>query len=223
MTQPPTFLARLDDEAEWARKLAHPGHMKEGRSAHSICKSWLADRNIPREVRSVLEQAPEFNGLIPLLVVVEHQVPLPGGLAASQCDAWVLARRPAGSLVSIGVEAKVDEPFGETLEQWLVDASAGKRERLASLYDTLGVSELPLTVRYQLVHRTAAPILEARRFGADTAVLVVQSFDNGRDTGLGDYQHFLSALGADGIADSITSLGVRSGVTLWAAWVRSTC
>lgn len=178
---------------------------------------------MPSKVRGILGQAPELRGLIPLLVVAEHQVPLPGGLAASQCDAWVLARRPTGSLVSIAVEAKLDEPFGETLQQWLVDASAGRRERLASLYDVLGMNEVPLSVRYQLLHRTAAPILEARRFGADTAVLVVQSFDHNHDTGLKDYLHFLSALNAEGGADSLTWLGIRSGVKPWAAWVRSEC
>jgi hypothetical protein len=41
-------------------------------------------------------------------------VPLPGGSTQSQNDAFVLARTPKG-LVSITIEGKVSEPFGETL------------------------------------------------------------------------------------------------------------
>lgn len=220
MRRGPTFLTRLESQDDWARKLGRPSHMMPGRSAHALCTAWLDAGTIPDDVRTVLDGESAVANLEALLVVVEHQVPLPGGEAASQCDAWVLARRPTGSLVSIGVDAKVDEPFGETIAEWRRGESDGKRRRLHALLETLGVSELPEHLHYQLVHRAAAPILEARRFGADTALLLVQSFDNG-DAGFTAYREFVTALGGEAAIGSATSLGRRSGVDLWAAWVRS--
>jgi hypothetical protein len=65
------------------------------------------------------------------------------------------------------VEGKVDESFGPLLEEWLRDASDGKRERLAFLQSTLGIeTELPGRIRYQLLHRAASPVIEAMRVGA---------------------------------------------------------
>ena len=61
----------------------------------------------------------------PLLMfaVAEHKVELAGGAAASQCDLWAIVKTTAGML-SLAVEAKANEPFGdEILESWLV---AGK-------------------------------------------------------------------------------------------------
>lgn len=217
---PPTFVARLETQDDWARKLGRPSHMKVGRSAHGLCTTWLEARTIPVDVRAVLDSEPELRELTPLIVIAEHQVPLEGGRAASQCDAWVLARKPAGGLVSIGVEAKVDEPFGETAREWLKDASPGRHRRLRELKDLLGLSEVPSDIHYQLLHRAAAPVIEAKRFGADTAVLLVQSFDTA-DTGLSAYQTFLRALGGEGRKSGVTALGRRSGVDLYAAWVQS--
>ena len=47
--------------------------------------------------------------------------------------------RVAGQTVSVAVEGKVAEPFGPTLEEWLVNSSDGKQSRLAYLRDLLGM------------------------------------------------------------------------------------
>jgi hypothetical protein len=63
-----------------------------------------------------------------LLAVAEHKVPLIGGKADSQCDVWALLNTSFGC-VSLTVEAKANESFGEgnePLSDWL---SAGKSER----------------------------------------------------------------------------------------------
>jgi hypothetical protein len=58
--------------------------------------------------------------------VPEYCVPLPDGRAASQNDLYVLGRiRP--DLAVMMVEGKVDESFGPLLEEWLREASDGKR------------------------------------------------------------------------------------------------
>jgi hypothetical protein len=44
-------------------------------------------------------------------------------------------------LVTIMVEGKVAEPFGETLESWLNSPTPGKLKRLASILDLTRFSE----------------------------------------------------------------------------------
>lgn len=100
---------------------------------------------------------------------------MPGGKAASQNDVWVLARS-AEDLISIAVEGKVSEPFGPTIGEWNPDASTGRQKRFNFLKDLLGLDEIPANIRYQLLHRTASAVLEAQRFNAKRAILLIHSF-----------------------------------------------
>jgi hypothetical protein len=72
----------------------------------------------------------------------------------------------------------VDEPFAQLLGDWLVNASPGKLTRLAFLCNVLGLEErtLPHDIYYQLLHRTASAVIEAKRFKTDLAVMLVHSF-----------------------------------------------
>jgi hypothetical protein len=56
------------------------------------------------------------------------------------------------------------------------DGSAGVETRLASIFECLGLVDMPGHVRYQLVHRTASAVLAARQFFAQSAVMLVHSF-----------------------------------------------
>jgi len=147
-------------------------------------------------------------------------VPLPGSGKASHTDLWCLARAD-GELVSVAVEGKVDEPFGPTLEEWLVDASEGKLARLAFLRDQLRLPEDALHpwLRYQLLHRTAAALFLAERFRARHAVMLVHSFHAG-DAGVDDYARFLELFGAKAEVGAVVPVGERGGVQLHFGWVR---
>jgi hypothetical protein len=104
---------------------------------------------------------------------------LPGGSRASQTDLFALARS-GSDLISIAVEGKVAEAFDTTVGEWLDrraaeqakrgrtrQPSAQTRKRLAFLCELLQLEEGDiLDLRYQLLHRTAAAILEAQRFAA---------------------------------------------------------
>ena len=59
---------------------------------------------------------------------------LPPAGHTSQNDLFVLANGEQG-LVTIMVEGKVAEPFGETLESWLNSPTPGKLKRLAFILD----------------------------------------------------------------------------------------
>jgi hypothetical protein len=184
---------------DWRRRLADPEKQwQREASAFETAVSWECaagtPRGIPASIAAVLDQDADLRDSSLLLALPEHKVPLPGGSRASQTDVWALLRCPTG-MVSMAVEGKAEESFGETLETWQKDASPGKAQRLAHLCEVLQVtSAFPANIRYQLLHRTASALLEARRFGAAHAVMLVQAF---RPTGdsFSDYQAFGQCLG----------------------------
>jgi hypothetical protein len=74
-------------------------------------------------------------------------------------------------------------------------------------------------LRYQLLHRTVSALLEARRYGAEEALMLVHSFaaDN---PSLDDYREFAGVLGlTDAAPDAITGPLTLDGVRLRLGWV----
>lgn len=204
---------------DWQQLLAEPEkHWKTGYSARALAHCWEAARGFPPEVDAVLRSEMVFSDIEALLCIPEHQVALPGGKAASQNDLWVLAKCATG-LVSIAVEGKVEEPFGETVGEWLRDASPGKRERLQFLASCLALgSKVPDDIRYQLLHRTASAVMEARRFNALYAVMLVHSFSRGRAR-FEDYEEYARLFRVEAVPDRITPVTNLSGVRLFIGWI----
>lgn len=204
---------------DWQRLLAKPErHWRPDRSAALLANAWEAAKDFPPQVRTTLERSgkPAFQSLELLLALPEHQVHLPPGGHPSQADVWALARGNDG-LVSIAVEGKVTENFGPTLGT-IRNGSSGQRTRLRFLCDTLGLTDPPDTIRYQLLHRAVSAILEAKRFTARHAVLLVQSFSPG-DEGFADFGAFGDLLGADVAPNQAVAAGHSAGAPLWLAWV----
>ena len=92
-------------------------------------------------------------------------------------------------------------------------------ERWSALCDLLAISaDCDRTLRYQLVHRTASAVLEARRFHAGKALMLVHSFSAHRD-GFADFQAFARELGAPiSGPGELKHAGVKSGVELFLGW-----
>jgi len=154
---------------DWQKLLASPEtHWRNGYSAMSAALSWETASGLPSEIDALM------GGAELLLAIPEHKVALPGGGRESQCDVFALVRLTTGTC-AMAVGAKVNEAFGPTIGEWLIEASPGKQTRLAFLCEMLGIAPDPM-LRYQLLHRTVAAILEARRFGMAEAAMVVQSF-----------------------------------------------
>jgi hypothetical protein len=201
---------------EWRLLLADPSKQwKTGFSARSLAHAWEDANGFPVDVQAVLRQA--FPGIEPLIVLPEHQVPLPGGRAASQNDVWVLART-GKDIVSIAVEGKVSEGFGHPLAEWRAAASAGRLKRLQFLAELLGLARLPDGIRYQLLHRTASALIEASRFNAQHAVLLVHSFSSVNE-GFQDFADFVTLFGAAARVDGIMTARDRNAPCLHFAWV----
>ncbi len=162
--------------------------------------------------------APVFPSLQLLLAIPEHQTPLPGGRQGTQTDLLVLAKNDK-ELVVIAVEGKVNEPFGPTVAEWLQKDSPGKRRRLSFLCDLLQVEQAAVqAIRYQLLHRTAAAVLEARRLTAATAVMLVHSFSQDHQW-FADFAAFAALFGAEARPDMTMAAGSMAGTSLYLSWV----
>jgi len=165
---------------DWQHLLGKPKlHWKKGRSAMSAAACWEdASPNLPAEVLDVLNTAndPAISDLELLAAIPEWEVALPGGETASQTDVLAITRNSLG-LVILGVEAKVDETFGPTLQEKKAKASEGQLGRIIYLEKELGrVEPFPKSIRYQLLHRSVSALLTTRAFHAPVAVMLVHSF-----------------------------------------------
>lgn len=136
---------------------------------------------------------------------------------ASQTDLLALVRLRDGlGVIAVG---KAREPFGPRVSEW--NDGPGKQARLDDLCARLGLDASAVGhLRYQLLHRTVSALLEAERYGAREALMLVHSFDPA-DSSLDDYRAFAGALGlADADVGRITTAVERDGVSLRLGWVK---
>jgi hypothetical protein len=186
----------------WRDRLASPDRQwKRYCSAFETAVSWETAQESPSGLPAPLEKLlreSSFDDPVLLLAIAEHKVDLPGGVAASQSDVWAVIRTATG-LLSLTVEAKAQESFGdEVLEHWLVAGKTARsiqnrRDRWDHVRAHLPESKSLLQIRYQMLHRCAAAVIEARRVGCPHAAFVVQAFET-PDISFRDYERFCDAL-----------------------------
>lgn len=209
--------------SSWRHLLADPEkHWVRGASAFETAVSWEAaqatERGLPSAIAAVLDTQADLAGSSVLVALPEHKVKLDGRGRASQNDVWALLKSSKG-LISMAVEGKAGETFGEPVGQWLQEASAGKLTRLEYLCKVVGASHPPDNVlRYQLFHRTASALIEAERFGAEDAVMMVQSFRSD-PVSLADFISFGAALGATVGEGKLVRVPRSAGPALYLGWV----
>jgi len=151
-------------------------HWKKGRSAYELAYSWGAINGIPQSVRGVLNTSIVFENCRLVDAFFEREVDLLTPGRPSQTDLMAILALE-NELAIMAVEAKVDEPFGPIVADWN-NQSPPKIERLNSLCFLLGLNPKKVgRLRYQLLHRTASAILEAKRYRSSKAIMLVQSFD----------------------------------------------
>ena len=219
----PLIYVPISSHIQWKNLLAEPEKQwRKGHSARTLAHCWLASDGIPAELVSLFatSEVPALRRIHPLIVIPEHQVALPPAAGhPSQNDVFVLAKADDEALVSMTVEGKVSESLGQAVGEWNKPGSAGKRERLAFLEEKLGIDKVPDQIRYQLLHRTVSAILEAERFCARYAVMVVQSFSPS-DEWFDDYARFLAMFGVQSKVGQLVKLRQLGSITLFAGWAR---
>jgi hypothetical protein len=209
---------------DWRHFLAEPEkHWRSGYSARATAFAWQEAEGFPEEIAALFASAEDVNlsKVELLLAIPEHKVYLPPMQGhPSQNDVFALAKAGNGDLVSIAVEAKVSEPFDLTVDEWLADPSRGKTERLEFLKDKLRLASLPIGhIRYQLLHRLSSAILEAERFGAKYAILVIHSFSQ-LDEWFEDFAAFLLLYGQEAEVGKLARLDLGTVTNVFAGWAR---
>jgi len=209
---------------DWKNLLAQPcKHWQKEHSAKALAYCWLESDGLPKEIIAVFEKSniKLFQDIKLLVGFPEYKVFLPPFSGhPSQNDIFILAKSN-GQLISIMVEGKVSESFGETIETWLKNSSKGKEERLDFLYNQLNIDSKKVnpSIRYQLLHRTVSALIEAKRFNAANALMLVHSFSND-DKWFNDYNQFLGLLELKGEINSLIGPKKIKEVNLYFAWVR---
>jgi hypothetical protein len=200
-------------------------HWKKGRSAYEAAHAWVGQQKhrsagIPSRVSSVLKSDPAWHAARVVTGFFEHATPLDTQKGPSNTDLLVVCDIVPG-LGVMAVEAKAGETFGERICDWLtITPSPGKDARWKWACEFFGVGdEACRQLRWQLFHRTASAIIEARRFRSTHAIMLVHDF-SGRASSLDDYLVFASALGiGNARVDGLSDAREFGGISLQLAWV----
>ncbi|MBK0401212.1 hypothetical protein H0I76_18590 [Limibaculum sp. M0105] len=192
-------------------------HWRKGRSAFELAHAWMDADKIPPAVMCVISERPEFAAARLVEGHFERTTPIPGRGKASQTDLLALCEA-RGERFVLGIEGKVDETLGPLVSEW-DDASPNRRARLSGLIELLEANPAGTArLRYQLLHRTAAALIEAKHFGTRHAIMLVHSFDPAH-AWFDDFSNFAAWLGAPCPSPGRLSAPLnRSGVYLYLGW-----
>lgn len=193
-------------------------HWKAGYSAQALATSWFSANGIPPAIRTTLETCADFSGADLVDAFFERTVDLGDGKEPTHTDLLAILR-VHGELAVLAVEGKRDETFGELVGDWLA-ANPERRVRLDRFCAQLRIPHPKNNLRYQLFHRALSAVLEAQRYCARRAVLLVQSFSE-KMSGFDDFVAFAGNAGIAGpiLPGQICGPITCSTVLLHMAWV----
>ena len=220
------FYIPANGPEDWRSLLADPDkHWKTGYSAKTLAYCWMEANGFPRSVRKVFRDSgiPLFHDIELLLAIPEYRVPLvPYRAHPAQNDIFILAKGN-DQLITITVEGKVDESFDKLVADWKQTDGGGKKARLEFLCDELELDRDGIDhIRYQLLHRTASAVIEAKKFNATNALMLVHSFGKSSEEdneAFQDYCRFLDLFDVSGSMESLVRGKNLNGIDLYLAWV----
>jgi hypothetical protein len=188
-------------------------HWKEGRSAMELAKAWFPDNGpcVPDEFASLLLSRSDLADLQLGEGIPERVTTLPERGQGRNHDLWLLGELKGDRKVTICVEAKADESFGNytvagyrrKAEQGVMpDGRTGVPKRISTLIESTGIGEEHWEdIRYQLLTALCGTILQAKEDGSSIAVFVVHELRTHKTAekylrkNKEHYAAFLSALG----------------------------
>jgi hypothetical protein len=221
---PPIFVPAKTPDA-WKQFLADPQKQwKVGYSARTMAHCWHDAEGLPSEIDALFATSPviALQSVEPLLIVPEWTTPIAGHGAAPHNDVFFLGNASDGQLVSVTVEGKVDEPFGAQNQSVVVWKQAGnvanRQTRLDFLLQRLNLSEGDAAlVAYQLVQRTASAVVEAERFNAPYAVMMVHSFSP-THANFDAFREFLRAFNQTAEIGQLVEVSSYKGIRIFVGW-----
>ena len=197
-------LKTLDD---W-EAIHDEGKWKRGRSAYEVA-NFIVNRNgvakLARRVSQVLGDRVQFEQITPECEVRFDKHRGKGRVH----DLGIRGQTRSGDSLFVGVEAKVDELFGETVAKEWQERTVGKENRILELCNRFqdGPGIRPTDpIRYQLMHGTAGTVAA----DADVSVFYIAVFVTGDyDPTKGedneeDYMRFIRRAGGIATAHNVS-------------------
>lgn len=200
---------------QWTRPKKKDVHWADERSAMELAKAWFrgGQLSVPAELSDLFASSPRLEGLQLMQGVPELVTHLPERGEGRNHDLWLRGCTPRES-VTICIEAKADEPFGNhTVAEYRDFKPKDKegnprRTRVPARIEELlrlvgGTASVWDTVMYQLLTAICGTVIQAQKDFSNLAVFVVHEFRtnktieknlqrNGRD-----FAVFLQAIGVD--------------------------
>jgi len=190
----------------------------------SLANHWQDALGFPVDVEQMFKSGGNtaINGAELLLSTPEYETQLPANGGPAFADLFVLAKSSHG-LMTMVVESRVNEPFDSPFNalRWKQGNEIDDRTSLAGLSDILEITVSDASsTRYQLLSRTASALIEAERYSATTAVMLVHSFSTEENL-FEDYESFGAAMGVSVERGQLVDVGIRSGRRLLLGWLSS--
>ena len=183
-----------------------------------LARAWANAKDLPPKVRETFERCgdDQLRELKMLLKIPEHPVALDDADHPAMNDLFVLARSDS-SLFTIMVAGAGNESFGPTVAEW--QEGDGTAKRLDVLMETLALRkrEALNAIRVEWLLRAASAVVEAKRYHAGHAMLLVHSFGDD-DAPFGEFADFLGLYGLKAEINAMAAVQVN-GVTLHLGWV----
>lgn len=182
--------------ADWETEAgpAKGEHWAEGRSAKELARSWLNGEAVAA-LETLLETNASTGGFTVRRAVAEAQTSFDQWPGGKRNHDLLVTGTAAGGTTVVGVEAKADETFGQTLEAYArsagrlveknepTNAPARLHELVRNLCGTTLESDPGLaTLRYQLFSGVAGTLAAAVDASAQQAAFVVIEFVTDKTT-----------------------------------------
>lgn len=199
-------IVTLEDWHRWAPP-RRPEHWVCGRSAMELARAWIrtGQPSTPKDLLGILDSRPETS-CTTIHRAFPEMVTQFDDLGEGRHHDLVAEGTCSSGRVVIGVEAKVDEAFGQPLGPYYSSKCVTPSkvpERARFLVEALfGSKEMaPYSdLKYQLLHSTVGTLVQAAVMGADLAVFLVHEFMTYRrdcrkaEENHSDFESFVRAL-----------------------------
>jgi len=179
----------INNVEEWEIKAppAHECHWKDGRSAKELAKYWINSQpSVPKQIDTLLQSNSLTAGFRLHSAVAEKKTSFDDFRGGVRNHDLLLSGKTTNANIVVGIEAKVDEPFGDTIVAQQLEivktkpaSNTTKRVNILSqAFWGKEPDEQTKNLRYQLLTSLAGTIAEAKEQNATTAILLVHEFYN---------------------------------------------